>query len=99
MQLFSQESIDFQKRISQRNGLGDDTSIPMHMHAVPPVINHNTSRAEAEMVLFGAVGEALQKTGEGPWWAWELQQWTDPAARLLGKHLLGALWLTSSHCG
>ena len=89
MQLFSQESIDFQKRISQRNGLGNDTSIPMHMHAVPPVINHNTSRAEAEMVLFGAVEEALQKTGEGPWWGWELQRCTTLLPGCLASGCLG----------
>jgi 3-ketoacyl-CoA synthase len=63
---FSVEAIHFQERISQRNGLGEETYLPPGMHAVPPVTTLTTARQEAEMVLYGAVQEALDKTGLHP---------------------------------
>ena len=66
MQFYTQESLDFQERISQRNGLGQTTCFPPSLHLEPPVCNMVTAREEAEMVLFGSVREALDKAGMCP---------------------------------
>ena len=63
MQFFTEESLDFQERISQRNGLGNATFFPPSLHKEPPECNMVTAREEAELVLFGVVDEVLQKTG------------------------------------
>ena len=64
-QCFSEESLQFQERISQRNGLSEQTYLPMGLHYEPPVINMSMARQEASMVLNGAVTEVLQRTGKG----------------------------------
>ena len=63
MQFFTEDSLNFQERISQRNGLGNATSLPPSLHEEPPLCNMVTAREEAELVLFGAVQEVLDKTG------------------------------------
>lgn len=60
---FTEESLDFQERISQRNGLGNNTFFPPSLHEEPPNCNMTTAREEAELVLFGVVQEVLDKTG------------------------------------
>ncbi|KAL3140381.1 3-ketoacyl-CoA synthase 11 [Trebouxia sp. C0009 RCD-2024] len=60
---FTKDSLDFQERISQRNGLGNCTSFPPSLHEEPPNCNMVTAREEAEIVLFGVVKEVLEKTG------------------------------------
>ena len=64
LQFYTAESLEFQERISQRNGLGNDTYFPPSLHQEPPNCNMDTAREEAELVLFGVVEEVLQKTGE-----------------------------------
>ena len=64
MQFFTEESLDFQERISQRNGLGNNTFFPPSLHEEPPNCNMTTAREEAELVLFGVVQEVLDKTGQ-----------------------------------
>lgn len=64
LQFFTQDSLDFQERISQRNGLGNCTSFPPSLHEEPPNCNMITAREEAEIVLFGVVKEVLEKTGQ-----------------------------------
>ena len=64
LQFFTQDSLDFQERISQRNGLGNCTSFPPSLHEEPPNCNMITAREEAEIVLFGVVQEVLDKTGQ-----------------------------------
>ncbi len=64
MQFFTEASLDFQERISQRNGLGNCTYFPPSLHEEPPECNMNTAREEAELVLFGVVQEVLDKTGQ-----------------------------------
>jgi 3-ketoacyl-CoA synthase len=63
-QKFSQESLEFQRRISQRNGLSEETYLPPALHTLPPVVTMETAREEARMVLFGAVQDVLDRTGE-----------------------------------
>ena len=64
MQCFTEESLGFQERISQRNGLSEQTYLPPGLHIDPPVCNMRQARDEACMVLFGAVTEVLERTGE-----------------------------------
>jgi hypothetical protein len=64
VQFFTEESLDFQERISQRNGLGNNTFFPPSLHEEPPNCNMTTAREEAELVLFGVVQEVLDKTGQ-----------------------------------
>lgn len=66
MQAFTEESLDFQRRISQRNGLGEETYLPPALHMDPPKVNMENAREEARMVLFGAVQEVLDRTGACP---------------------------------
>lgn len=49
MQKFSQESLDFQERISQRNGLGDGKAcLPPALHILPkPIITMQVRRTAA----------------------------------------------------
>lgn len=63
-QAFTEESLEFQRRISQRNGLGEETYLPPALHMDPPVVNMENAREEARMVLFGAVQEVFDRTGE-----------------------------------
>lgn len=62
-QAFTPESLEFQRRISQRNGLGEETYLPPALHMDPPVVNMENAREEARMVLFGAVQEVFDRTG------------------------------------
>ena len=64
LQFYTEESLEFQERISQRNGLGNGTYFPPSLHQEPPNCNMDTAREEAELVLFGVVEEVLQKTGQ-----------------------------------
>lgn len=68
---FDEESCNFQARIADRAGLGDDTYLPPVFHIMheknSPMkasdINMCHAREEAELVMFGAVGDLLRKTG------------------------------------
>lgn len=60
--IFSQENVDFQKRILERAGLGQDTYFPEALIRVPPNPCMSEARNEAEMVMFGAIDELLGKT-------------------------------------
>lgn len=63
MQKFSEESLEFQRRISQRNGLSEETYLPPALHSLPPTVSMEKAREEARMVLFGAVQDVLDRTG------------------------------------
>lgn len=63
---FDAAALEFQERIITRSGLGDETYLPLAVRSRPPVISMENARKEAEMVLFGAVRDALAKTGLKP---------------------------------
>ena len=65
-QKFNQESLAFQQRIAERSGLGEDTYLPIGLHKNPFDITMSSARDEAEMVMFGCVGDLLEKTGLKP---------------------------------
>ncbi|KAM7462889.1 hypothetical protein LguiA_031010 [Lonicera macranthoides] len=61
--IFSDESIQFQKKILERSGLGQKVYFPESIVRDPPDKSMNGARKEAEMVMFGAINELLAKTG------------------------------------
>lgn len=68
---FSEESMAFQRKITMRSGLGDQTYLPESIiNVVTPVKkgqpNMRQAREEAEQVMFGALDELFEKTGVKP---------------------------------
>ncbi|KAI3701476.1 hypothetical protein L6452_26582 [Arctium lappa] len=59
---FTQESLDFQKKILERSGLGEQTYLPPAVLRAPPNPCMGEARMEAETVMFGAIDELLEKT-------------------------------------
>lgn len=59
---FSEESLEFQKKILERSGLGDKTYFPEAVKRVPPDYSFGEATKEAELVMFGAVDDLLAKT-------------------------------------
>ncbi|KAM7485266.1 hypothetical protein LguiA_001275 [Lonicera macranthoides] len=61
--IFSEENLAFQKKILERSGLGQRTYFPETLFQIPPNLCMAEARKEAEMVMFGAIDELLEKTG------------------------------------
>lgn len=59
---FSEENLEFQKKILQRSGLGDNTYLPEAVLTIPPNPSIQEARKEAEAVMFGAIDDLLAKT-------------------------------------
>ncbi|KAJ8421761.1 hypothetical protein Cgig2_000807 [Carnegiea gigantea] len=59
---FTQGNIEFQRKIFERSGLGDETYVPESVLQIPPKATLDESRKEVEMLMFGAVDELLAKT-------------------------------------
>ncbi|KAL0457563.1 UNVERIFIED_CONTAM: 3-ketoacyl-CoA synthase 1 [Sesamum latifolium] len=64
--VFEQDSINFQKRISYRSGLGDETYFARGITSKPPNLSMKEARLEAEAVMFGALDSLFSKTGVEP---------------------------------
>ncbi|KAM1087059.1 hypothetical protein ACFX2B_012484 [Malus domestica] len=60
---FYDENLAFQQKILERSGLGQNTYMPEAVMRVPPNPCMVEARKEAEMVMFGAIDELLEKTG------------------------------------
>ncbi|KAK9811672.1 hypothetical protein WJX72_008053 [[Myrmecia] bisecta] len=63
---FTDQSLEFQEKIMERSGLGDETYLPDAVQCRPPQINMANARAEAEMVLFESLANVLKNTGTRP---------------------------------
>ncbi|CAH9124392.1 unnamed protein product [Cuscuta epithymum] len=63
---FDDPSLDFQRKILERSGLGEETYLPEAVHSVPPAINMDSARAEAEQVMFGCLDNLFQNTNLNP---------------------------------
>ncbi|GMI66733.1 3-ketoacyl-CoA synthase 1 [Hibiscus trionum] len=63
---FTEETLQFQRRISTRSGLGDETYFPRGITSSPPNLCMEEARAEAEAVMFGALDSLFEKTGVKP---------------------------------
>ncbi|KAL7240444.1 hypothetical protein ACSBR2_006153 [Camellia fascicularis] len=60
------KSVDFQMRILERSGLGEETCLPPAIHYIPPNSTLEASRGEAELVIFSSIDSLLKKTGLSP---------------------------------
>lgn len=63
---FDAQSMEFQRKILERSGLGEQTYLPPVMHKVPPQPTMAAAREEAEQVMFGALDALFNKTGIQP---------------------------------
>ena len=63
---FTDQNLQFQRKILERSGLGEDTYLPEAVLRVPPNPCMAEARKEAEMVMFGAIDELLAKTSLKP---------------------------------
>eukprot|EP00252_Welwitschia_mirabilis_P000654 TRINITY_DN10632_c0_g1_i2.p1 TRINITY_DN10632_c0_g1~~TRINITY_DN10632_c0_g1_i2.p1 ORF type:complete len:531 (+),score=9.86 TRINITY_DN10632_c0_g1_i2:53-1645(+) len=58
---FDEASLEFQRRILERSGLGDETYLPKAVMAPAPCSTMKEGRAEAQQVIFGALDELFEK--------------------------------------
>ncbi|XP_038699196.1 3-ketoacyl-CoA synthase 11-like [Tripterygium wilfordii] len=63
---FTEENLEFQRKIIERSGLGESTYLPEAVIRTPPNPCMAEARKEAEMVMFGALDELFEKTGLKP---------------------------------
>lgn len=63
---FDESSLEFQRKILERSGLGDETYVPEAMHAIPPQPSIQAAREEAEQVMFGALDKLFANTSVKP---------------------------------
>ncbi|KAJ7562866.1 hypothetical protein O6H91_03G086900 [Diphasiastrum complanatum] len=61
--VFTDSSLDFQRKIAERSGLGQETYLPPVVFSDKPNPSMDQARQEAEMVMFGALDELFAKTG------------------------------------
>ncbi|KAM0964665.1 hypothetical protein ACFX13_021069 [Malus domestica] len=60
------KSVEFQMRILERSGLGEETCLPPAIHYIPPNPTMEAARGEAELVIFSAMDSLFEKTGLKP---------------------------------
>ncbi|XP_041003716.1 3-ketoacyl-CoA synthase 11 [Juglans microcarpa x Juglans regia] len=63
---FTDENLQFQRKILERSGLGDSTYLPEAVLNIPPNPSMKEARKEAETVMFGAIDELFAKTAVKP---------------------------------
>ncbi|KAI9123585.1 hypothetical protein K1719_004885 [Acacia pycnantha] len=59
---FEESSLEFQRKILERSGLGEETCVPEAMHHLPPRPSMAAAREEAEQVMFGALDNLFANT-------------------------------------
>ncbi|CAD5174888.1 unnamed protein product [Musa acuminata subsp. malaccensis] len=64
--MFNDESLDFQTKITNRSGLGDETYLPPGVQFRPPRLCMAEARMEAEAVMFGCLDALFEATGVNP---------------------------------
>ncbi|KAJ0009913.1 hypothetical protein Pint_34655 [Pistacia integerrima] len=63
---FDESSLEFQRKILERSGLGEETYLPEAMHDIPPRPSMAAAREEAEQVMFGALDNLFANTNVKP---------------------------------
>ncbi|XP_022764993.1 3-ketoacyl-CoA synthase 4-like [Durio zibethinus] len=63
---FDELSLEFQRKILERSGLGEETYVPKAMHNIPPTPSMAAAREEAEEVMFGALDILFRNTNINP---------------------------------
>ncbi|KAJ9551727.1 hypothetical protein OSB04_015772 [Centaurea solstitialis] len=59
---FNPSALEFQRKILERSGLGDETYLPEALHCIPPAPSMAAARKEAEDVMFGALENLFEST-------------------------------------
>ncbi|VVA94893.1 unnamed protein product [Arabis nemorensis] len=59
--VFDQESLDLQQKILERSGIGDDASVPVTVHEIPPNSSLSAAREETHEILFTIVEDLFSK--------------------------------------
>ncbi|KAL0365527.1 UNVERIFIED_CONTAM: 3-ketoacyl-CoA synthase 4 [Sesamum angustifolium] len=60
---FDDSSLEFQRKILQHSGLGDETYLPEALHEIPLQPSMAKARQEAEEVIFGVLDNLFSATG------------------------------------
>ncbi|KAJ8423234.1 hypothetical protein Cgig2_006287 [Carnegiea gigantea] len=60
--IFTEKNLEFQKKILETSGLGQETYLPEALTQIPPNPCIAEALNEAKMVMFGAIDELLDKT-------------------------------------
>ncbi|XP_009341963.2 3-ketoacyl-CoA synthase 4-like [Pyrus x bretschneideri] len=63
---FNESSLEFQRKILERSGLGEETYVPEAMNYIPPRISMAAAREEAEQVIFGALDDLFANANVKP---------------------------------
>lgn len=63
---FDEASVEFQRRIIESSGIGDETYIPKAVMTDENCLTMKQGRLEASMVMFGALDELFEKTRVRP---------------------------------
>lgn len=63
---FNEKTLQFQKLILERSGVGECTTLPRALHYLPPRPTLTNAREESEMVIFEAMGTLFQQTRVRP---------------------------------
>ncbi|XP_008792115.1 3-ketoacyl-CoA synthase 11-like [Phoenix dactylifera] len=63
---FTEENLEFQRKILERSGLGENTYLPEAVLNVPPNPSMAEARKEARAVMFGAIDELFAKSDVKP---------------------------------
>ncbi|KAJ4965972.1 hypothetical protein NE237_017821 [Protea cynaroides] len=63
---FDDSSLEFQRKILERSGLGEETYLPETMHHSPPRPTMAAAREEAEQVMFSALDILFKNTNLNP---------------------------------
>ncbi|XP_051136416.1 3-ketoacyl-CoA synthase 4-like [Andrographis paniculata] len=63
---FDDSSLEFQRKILERSGIGEETYLPEALHRLPPNPSMTAAREEAEQVMFGVVDSLFAATSVKP---------------------------------
>ena len=63
---FDEASRDFQMKVIEKSGFGQETYVPLEFRMVPPDRSVGAAHREAETVVFNAVEDLIKRTGLNP---------------------------------
>nr|AAL99199.1 putative fatty acid elongase [Tropaeolum majus] len=66
MGTYTEENIEFQRKVLERSGIGESSYLPPTVFKIPPRVYDAEERAEAEMLMFGAVDGLFEKISVKP---------------------------------
>ncbi|GKV21172.1 hypothetical protein SLEP1_g31177 [Rubroshorea leprosula] len=63
---FGRDSIDFQTKVIERSGVGDEASVPITLHQMPADFSLKPTKEETEEILFTIIKDLLSKHNINP---------------------------------